>query len=278
MVAAIVIAFREGLEAALIVGIVFGYLRKTGQTARNRSAWAGVIAALLASIGLAVAIQVVGAELEGPAEQIFEGVTMALAVIMLTWMIVWMRYQSRSLKSSIEHELEAAIRQSTNQGLFAVTFLAVIREGVETALFLSAAAFTLNQMDTLVGSLIGLVVAALVGYLIYASTLRLNLRVFFNVTSVLLLIFAAGMLAQSIHEFQEASLIFASAAPLWDLNHLIAQESTVGLMLKAVVGYNAAPTLPEAVGYLVYWVFALFGVRWLVDRRVTRAPRAVPNV
>ena len=277
MVAAALIAFREGLEAALIIGIVFGFLRKTGQTARNRSAWAGVFSAIAVSIALAVGIQVVGAELEGTAEQLFEGITMFLAVAMLTWMVVWMRYQSRSLKSNLEHELQQAVGRSTGQGLFAVTFMAVIREGVETALFLSAAAFTLNQTDTMLGAVIGLAAAALTGYLIYASTLRLNLRTFFSITSALLLVFAAGMMARSIHEFQEAGLLFASSAPLWNLNGLIAQDSTLGALLKALVGYNATPTLAEVVGYVAYWAFALFGVGWLIDRTLAQKTRPLPT-
>src|SRR5215207_246116 len=117
MIAAALIAFREGLEAALIVGIVFGYLKKTGQSAQNRYAWAGVIAAIAASFALAFGIQAIGAELEGRAEEIFEGTTMFLAVGILTWMIFWMRYQSRTLKSTLEHDIQRAIGSGQGKGL-----------------------------------------------------------------------------------------------------------------------------------------------------------------
>ncbi len=148
-------------------------------------------------------------ELEGTAEQLFEGVTILLAVAILTWMLFWMRYQSRTMKSTLEQHIQATIDHggTGRRGLMAVTFLAVFREGVETALFLSAAAFATSEMDTLVGAVVGLVIAALVGYLIYGAALRLNLRAFFNVTSILLLVFAAGLFASGIHEFQEPGIL-----------------------------------------------------------------------
>ncbi|MBZ0301120.1 MAG: FTR1 family protein, partial [Anaerolineae bacterium] len=164
MLATILIAFREGLEAALIIGIVFGYLKRTGQQRYYRSVWAGALSAVLASIAVAVAIQAVGAELEGQAEQIFEGVTMILAVAVLTWMIFWMRTQARSIKSTLEHELEQAVGKNQHRGLMMVAFFAVFREGVETALFLSAASFAASGENTLLGTLIGLAVAAAIGY------------------------------------------------------------------------------------------------------------------
>src|SRR3972149_6231299 len=136
LAAAALITFREGLEAALIVGIVIGYLVKIGQGSRVKVAWAGVAAAAVLSALIAFGINAVGAELEGRAEQIFEGITMFLAVSVLTWMIFWMRYQSRTLKSALERDIQQAISSGHGRGLMAVTFLAVFREGVETALFL----------------------------------------------------------------------------------------------------------------------------------------------
>jgi len=270
MVVAGLIAFREGLEASLIIGIVFGYLKKTGQSGHYRYAWVGVLAAMAASFALAIGIQMIGAELEGQAEQIFEGVTMFLAVSVLTWMIFWMCYQSRTLKPALERDLQHGINSGDSRKLIAVTFLAVFREGVETALFLSAAAFAVNRIDTLLGSLVGLGIAALIGYLIYASTIRLNLKVFFKVTSLLLLLFAAGLLAHGIHEFQEAGLLFTLAENVWNTNGLIDENSTLGELLKAVLGYNGNPSLLEVIGYWGYWALVLFCIPWLVDRRVAR--------
>lgn len=271
MLATSLIAFREGLEAALIVGIVLGYLKKTGRLDQGRYAWIGVIAAVLMSIGVAVLIQVIGAELEGAAEQIFEGVTMFLAVALLTWMIYWMRVQARTMKSSLEREVDSAITAGQKWGLVSVTFAAVFREGLETALFLSAAAFASDGVTTLVGTVIGLSIAFVVGYLLYASTVRLNLRQFFSVTSILLLIFAAGLFSRSIHEFQEAGLFFTFNEHIWDTSWLLSESSLLGQVLKTLIGYSSSPSLESMIGYVAYWIFTLFGMRWLVERMMVKS-------
>lgn len=267
MIAALLIAFREGLEAALIVGIVLGYLKQTGQLGYQRFAWTGVVAAVIGSLALAAGIQLVGTKLEGRAEEIFEGTAMLLAVAVLTWMIFWMRHQSRTLKSDLEREIDQAVSSNRGWGLASLTFLAVFREGVETVLFLSAAAFTDNEMNTLIGGLIGLTIAVFLGILIYNSAVRLNLRMFFNVTSAVLLLFAAGLFAHGIHEFQEAGVFLIIQEHVWDMNHILDENSTVGEILKALLGYNGNPSLLEVIGYWSYWVVVLFGLRWFVDRR-----------
>ncbi len=271
MAAAALIALREGLEAALIVGILLGYLRKIDHPAGRGPVWIGVLSAVLLSIGVAIVIQTVGLKLEGSAEQLFEGTTMFLAVGVLTWMIFWMRYQARLMRTSLEQNVQAAVATGRNRGLAAVSFVAVLREGVETALFLSAAAFASDVGGTLPGAVLGLGLAASIGYLIYATTARLNVRIFFNLTSVLLLIFAAGLFAHGVHEFQEAGVFPSLNAQLWNTNHILDESSTVGEFLKALVGYNGNPSLEEVAAYLVYWVATLLGVRlWMQSKFATR--------
>ena len=275
MAAAALIALREGLEAALIVGIVLGYLRRIGYMEGRRSVWAGVIVAVVASLGLAFFIQLVGKELEGRAEEIFEGATMFLAVGVLTWMIFWMRSQARRIKPSLERNVQDAVETGTKWGLILVAFIAVFREGVETALFLSAAAFASDGRGTLIGAALGLAAAILIGYLIYVSTMKLDIRLFFNITSVLLLLFAAGLLAHGIHEFQEAELIPTVNEQIWDTNHLLDEDSNVGQILKAVFGYNGNPSLEEVVGYFGYWVVVLLGLRlWMESRSAPKLEQA----
>ncbi len=275
MAAAALISLREGLEAALIVGIVLVYLRKIGYPEGRRSVWLGAFAAVLASLGLAAVIQLVGMELEGKAEEIFEGATMFLAVGVLTWMIFWMRYQARLIKSSLERNVQVAIETGTKWGLMLVAFIAVFREGVELALFLSAAAFASDGQGTLIGAGLGLAGAMLIGYLIYASTAQLNVRHFFNITSVLLLLFAAGLLAHGIHEFQEAGLIPTINKQVWDTNNILDENSTLGQMLKAVFGYNGNPSLEEVVGYFGYWIVVLLGLRlWMENRSTPKLEQA----
>lgn len=270
MLSAVLITLREGLEAALIVGIVIGYLVKTGQGQQTRIAWVGVAVAVLTSAALAFGITAIGAELEGAAEQIFEGATMFLAVAVLTWMIFWMQSQARYLKASLESDVQKAIAQGAGWGLFAISFLAVFREGVETALFLGAAAFQNNGLETTVGAVIGLAIAAVIGYMIYASAIRLNVRLFFRVTSLLLLVFAAGLFMHGVHEFQEVGWLPVGIEQLWDTSALISKTSLLGQFLRTLVGYTPTPSLVEIVAYIGYWLLAFFGVRWLVERRAAQ--------
>ena len=274
MLVSLLLTLREGLEAALIVGIVFGYLRKIGQAQYGRVAWAGVLSAALLSAALAIGITAVGAKLEGRAEQLFEGTTMMLAVVVLTWMIFWMRSQARNFKTSLEHDVQKAVTRGTAWGLFTLTFLAVFREGIETALFLGAAAFQSSGIETLIGSVIGLSLAALIGYLLYASTVRLNVRLFFDITSLLLLVFAAGLFVHGVHEFQEAGLLPEVVDQVWNTSAFISKESVAGQFLRTLVGYTPTPSLVELIAYVGYWLITLGAVRWWTTRLVAKSVRA----
>ncbi|MFZ1508058.1 MAG: FTR1 family protein [Anaerolineae bacterium] len=267
MLPAFLLALREGLEAALIVGIVLGALRKLGHNRQQGSVWQGVVAAVAVSLVAALLLYAVGLKMEGAAEQIFEGVTMLLAAAILTWMIFWMQTQGRR----INRELETGVRQAVsgmggNKGhwaLFSVAFIAVLREGIETALFLTATTFTAGGQATLLGALLGLSAAAALGYILFATTRQLNVKRFFQVTSVLLILFAAGLVAHSIHEFNEVGWIPAVVEHLWDTNGLLDENSGLGLIIKALFGYNGNPSLTEVLGYVVYWAALIFGVRRL---------------
>ncbi len=266
MLAAALITFREGLEAALIVGIVLGYLIKIGQRSRTRYAWAGVGLAALASLVIALGLQFIGAELEEPYEQIFEGATMLAAVGVLTWMIFWMRYQGRFIKRDLEHKVRTAISSGADWALLALSFFAVFREGVETALFLSASAFAEDGAGTLIGAILGLGVAVAVGYAIYALSIRLNLRLFFDVTSILLLIFAAGLFAHGIHEFQEIGWLPMLTSTAWNTQAILSDQSVLGSILRSLVGYNDNPSVLEVAVYVFYWAVIFLGVRWWTQK------------
>ena len=267
MLPAFLLALREGLEAALIVGIVLGVLRKLGHNREQVSVWQGAVAAIAVSLVAALLLYAVGLKMEGAAEQIFEGVTMLLAAAILTWMIFWMQTQGRR----INRELETGVRQAVsgmggNKGhwaLFSVAFIAVLREGIETALFLTATTFTAGGQATLLGALLGLSAAAALGYILFATTRQLNVKRFFQVTSVLLILFAAGLVAHSIHEFNEVGWIPAVVEHVWDTNAVLDEKSSLGLILKALFGYNGNPSLTEVLGYVVYWAALIFGVRRL---------------
>jgi high-affinity iron transporter len=270
MLSALLIALREGLEATLIVGIVLGYLNHIGRRDRTPYAWAGVVAAALLSALIAIGMRVIGAELEKPVEQIFEGATMFLAVGVLTWMIFWMRYQARFIKTDLERKVQSAVTQGQNWGLFALTFLAVFREGVETALFLAANAFAADAANTLAGTVIGLAGAIVIGILIYVYAVRLDVKLFFDVTSLFLIVFAAGLLAHGVHEFQEIGWLPILTSSAWDTRWLLDNQSVLGSILRSLVGYNAKPSLLEVASYIGYWLVIVQAIRWWTQRLSAR--------
>lgn len=271
MLAAALITLREGLEAALIVGIVLGYLRKIGHLDRQRAVWSGVLVALGASIALAFALRVLGASFEGRTEEIFEGTTMLLAVAILTYMVFWMRYQGQYLRQALEQEVKAAVSGQQGWALAGLAFFAVLREGVETVLFLSAAGFAADGSGTLWGGVLGLAIAVVFGWLIFNTTAQIPLRRFFDITSLLILFFAAGLMAHGVYEFEEAGLLPPLITPLWDINPILPENSLVGSFLKALFGYNGNPSLLEVFSYVVYWIAVLAGVRWWLARVIPRS-------
>jgi high-affinity iron transporter len=202
-----VVVLREGFEASLVVGIVLAFLDRTGRRDGFTAVWIGVGAALALSLAVGVALFAAGAELEGRSEAIFEGVVMIAAAGLLTWMIFWMRNRARTLRREIEGRTQAALDAGSAVGLALVVFIGVAREGVETALFLFSSVEGSSPIVSLVAALIGGAAAVGLGYAFYRGSHRLNLRTFFTVTSVLLLLFAGYLLASGLHELAEAGVI-----------------------------------------------------------------------
>ena len=260
MIPGFLLSLREGLEAALIIGIVVGGLQKIGRSNLMASLWIGVFSAVILSLLSALLLNALGAELEGKAEEIFEGTTMLLAAGVLTWMIYWMRRQSRGFKSRLEGNVQKASSYTGKGALFLLSFASVLREGIELALLLTAASLTSSGIQTILGALLGLLVACILGYLLFASTIRLNLTRFFQLTALLLILFAAGLVSHSVHEFNEAGLIPTIIAPIWNLNSIMDDHSVVGMLLGTLFGYNGDPSLTEVLAYIIYMlgVYALF--------------------
>jgi high-affinity iron transporter len=259
MLPAYLLSLREGIEAALIIGIVLSALRKINRVELIPALWLGSFSAIAVSILSAVVLTSLGLAMQGPAEVVFEGGTMLVAASILTWMIFWMNRQARTLKSDIEASVGKAVAASGRRAVFGLAFLAVVREGVELALFLTASVFATNAMQTTIGAILGLGTAILLGWMIVASTVRLNMQRFFQVTGFLLILFAAGLVAQGIREFNEINWIPPLIAHLWDVNTFISNDSTLGQLLKALFGYNGNPSLTEMLGYFGYLaVVALF--------------------
>ncbi|GAB1469360.1 FTR1 family protein [Chloroflexota bacterium] len=254
MLASFLLSLREGLEAALIIGIVLGVLLKIKRTDLNIVVWCGVGVAAILSLLAAIALNLLGMEFEGKGEEVFEGVAMLLAAGVLTWMILWMQNHGSNLKSEIEKQTNQAAFGNGQKALFALAFLAVFREGIELALFLLAARLTSSPLQTLSGALLGLLSATILGWVLFTSTMKLSLRGFFGATNILLIVFAAGLVGLGIHEFNEAGVIPSIIEHVWDVNRILSDKSEVGLLLKALIGYNGNPSLTEVAAYIAYLV------------------------
>ena len=261
MLPSYLLSLREGIEAALIIGIVIGALRKIRRTDLVPALWWGVLSAAAVSTLAAVLLTSFGLELEGPAEPIYEGATMLLAAGILTWMIFWMSQQARTLKSELEEGVNKAAASAGGRAIFWLAFVAVVREGVELALFLTASIFATDVLQTAIGAALGLGTAILLGWSIFAAIVRLDLRRFFQVTGFLLILFAAGLVAHSVHEFNEVGLIPSIIEHVWDLNSVVSEDSTFGLFLKALFGYNGNPSLTEVLAYLGYLLVISLSLR-----------------
>ena len=265
MLPSYLLSLREGLEAALIIGIVLGALQKIRRTDLAPALWMGALAALAVSILTAVILTLFGLSLEDGAEQIYEGITMLLAAGILTWMIFWMSKQAKNIKAELEEGINKAVATTGKRAVFGLAFLAVVREGVELALFITAAFFagnsenvTTNIILTLTGVVLGLGTAVLLGWSLLAATARLNLRRFFQITGYLLILFAAGLVAHGIHEFNEVGWIPEIIEHVWDVNVIIDETSVFGELLKTLFGYNGNPSLTEVIGYVTYLGITVF--------------------
>jgi len=272
MLPSFLLSLREGLEAALIIGIVIGALVKFRRPDLKPAVWWGTAGAVLLSILMALIINAMGARFEGRAEEIFEGTAMLLAAGVLTWMIFWMRGHARGIASDLHARIDRALERSF-LALAVVGFVAVAREGFETVLFLLGAETSSASGATVVaGGLGGLVVAAVIGYLFFLGSERIDLRKFFNWTGLLLILFAAGLFAKGIHEFREFFEFEAAwhAAPVWEITTGPLGEGWVHDFLAGLFGWHSSPERIRVVGYFAY----LIPVLWFYYRGDTRPLRS----
>lgn len=273
MGASFLITLREGLEVSLVLAILIGYLVKTGRRDDTRPVWLGSIAAAVACTIAGVAVHAVTDELTGAAEQAVEGSMALLACVVLTWMILWMHRNARTMGGHLRAKVDAA----TGAGAVAfIAFIAVAREGFETALFLLGAETSgASGASVVTGGLLGLAVAAVVGVAVYRLGSRVDLRSFFRWTGVLLVLFAAGLAGKAVHEYREllgleGGLLFDS---MWTIGSGPLAEGTTYDFLKGLFGWSADPERIRVVTYLAYLVPVLW-VFLRPDRTVTGTPAA----
>jgi high-affinity iron transporter len=263
MIPTFVITLREGVEAALIVGIIAAFLVKEGRRDALRQMWIGVGIAIALCIGVAIALEIIGQELPQREQEGLETVVGLIAVMAVTYMIVWMRRNARGIKATLEGEAASALAAGSTMALIAMAFLAVLREGLETAVFLLAA--FQNATDTTAagsGAVLGLLAAAAIGLGLYRGGVRINLSRFFRITGVVLVFVAAGLLASAAHTAHEAGWINGLQAQAIDLSWLVQPGTISGSLLTGMLGLQPAPTVIEASLYLLYAVPMMAYVLW----------------
>jgi len=258
MGASFLITLREGLEVSLVLAILLGYLVKTGRRSDTRAVWTGSAVAAVACTIAGVAVHSVTDELTGKAEQAVEGSMALLACIVLTWMILWMHRNARTMGGQLRAKVDAA----TSAGAVAfIAFIAVAREGFETALFLLGAETAGASGAAVVsGGLIGLAVSAVVGVAVYRLGSRIDLRSFFRWTGVLLVLFAAGLAGKAVHEFREllgleGGLLFD---PMWTVSSGPLAEGTTYDFMKGLFGWSSSPERLRVATYVAYLVPVLW--------------------
>ncbi len=253
MLTTFVIALREGLEAALIVGIIAAFLRRQNRPDALRAMWAGVGLAVLLCLAVAVVLRIVDNQLPHREQEGLETIVALVAVGMVTYMIVWMTEHARDLKGQLQEQAAGALAQGSALALVAMAFLAVLREGFETSVFLLAAFNdATDPVPAGFGVVLGLVVALALGFGIYRGGLRLNLSRFFRVTGAVLVIVAAGLVASALHTAAEAGWVVGGQAEALDLSAIVRPGTVWESLITGILGIHPEPTVIEVVGWLLY--------------------------
>jgi len=273
-----IITFREGLEAALVVAIVASYLKRTGNEGLNKYLYSGAIVAVGASVLLGVSMSAVYGELAGVPAQVFEGVAALTATVVLTYMILWMTRHSQTMRAELERKSEMAVTAKQMLEVVAVSFVAVFREGFETVLFLTALVI-IDSSGTLVGAIGASLTVIVLGMLLMRGTYKLDLDKFFQVTSIVLIVFAAGLAGYGVHELMEAGetsgmQLGVLGQQAFDINPprnpdgsypLLHEKGAVRSILAALVGYSGNPEWLRVIVYLGYWF--VFGTYIFLNSR-----------
>ncbi|NTW40487.1 MAG: FTR1 family protein [Cellulomonadaceae bacterium] len=254
MLANFLIGLREGLEAALVVGILVAYLVQSGRRDLLHQVWLGVAAAATASLAFGALLTFGPSGLTFEAQEAIGGTLSILAVGLLTWMIFWMARTARHLKAGLHAKLDDAFAAG-RWAVLVTTLLAVGREGLETALFLWAGAqATGASTRPLVGAVLGLAAATALGWAMYRGAVRLNLRTFFSWTGLFLVVVAGGVLAYGVHDLQEAGILPGLNTLAFDVSAAIPPQSWYGTLLKGVVNFSPVTTVLQAVVWVAYVV------------------------
>ena len=265
MGSSLLITLREGLEIALVLAVVVAYLNRIGRSDRIGAVWAGAAAAAGVCIAAGLAFNRFVGEFEGAWEQLIEGTLALGAALVLTWMIFWMRGHARGIATELHARIDRAVERSP-EAVAMVAFVAVAREGFETVLFLlGAETASASGAQVVVGGLIGLGIAAVVGFLVFLGGGRVDIKRFFNWTGLLLILFAAGLAAKAVHEFRELFGLEGTwySKPVWEITEGPLASGFTYDLLKGLFGWSADPERIRVAAYLAFVIPAL----WLYYRR-----------
>lgn len=253
---------REGFEAALVVAIVFSYLRRIGRLDRGPAVWRGVALAVALSFAIGIGVHLTIGSLQGTARLRAFAAVSVLALAVLTWMVFWMQRNARGISTELTHQVDRALASdNASRGLALVALLAVLREGIEAALFLIAAATDSSGFDVLTGGFVGLAIALALGLVVYKGSSRIPLKAFFRVSGVVLILFAAGLASKAILDLQMTGDLGS-----WNLNGVydltgtawLTQSTEVGRFLSALFGWDPRPSIEQVIVYLAYLVPVLY--------------------
>lgn len=281
MLSNFLIGLREGLEAALVVGILVAYLVKLGRRDSLVPIWIGVGAAIAISLAFGAMLTFTSQSLSFEAQEAFGGFMSILAVGFVTWMVFWMRRTARFMKTELHARVDAALAMGTT-ALVLTAFIAVAREGLETALFLWAnAQATGSDAQPLVGAVLGLATAVVLGYLIYRRAVAIDLAKFFTWTGAALIVVAAGVLAYAAHDLWEAGIITVGTSTAWDITSWYSASSWYGSVMKGIFNFSPNPLVIEVIVWWAYLVPTMYffgrGLVFGVDRSEPAAAEPAPR-
>ncbi|PTW91426.1 high-affinity iron transporter [Microbacteriaceae bacterium MWH-Ta3] len=264
MISNLLIGLREGLEAALVVTILLSYLVRTERRSKIRWVWLGVVAAIVLSLGFGALLTYTRFSLLNTftAQEIFGGVMSIIAVGLVTWMIIWMRDTGKKMKTELHSKLDTAV-QTGVATVALMAFVAVAREGLESALFFfSTVNAASSTLEPTIGFLLGVALAAVIGWALYSQALRINIGKFFSITSYFLIFVAAGVLSYGIHDLQEAGVLPGLNDLLFDVSDSFSVDTWVGALAKGIFNFSPQTSWLEAVAWAGYVIFAI----WLFTR------------
>ncbi|MFD1540638.1 iron uptake transporter permease EfeU [Nonomuraea guangzhouensis] len=272
MFASYLIGLREGLEATLVVSVLIAFLVKSDRKDKLPQVWTGVIAALALSIGFGALLTFTAAHLDHTGQELFDAITSLLAVVFVTWMIFWMRRTARALSKELRGKLTDAL-QMGSLAVVVMAFLAVAREGLETALlFFASVQGATTTATPLIGISLGLLTSVAIGWGIYRSALKINLTKFFTWTGLLLILVAAGIFKYGVHDLQEANILPGLSTYAFDISAILPADSWWGALLAGMLNITPQPSVLEALAWVLYLVPTLF-----LFLRPQRTPAPAPT-